>query len=118
MATLRRALFRLLAATALMFGFGMYTAALACPATIATAEDHSDCCGQGEQQDCVLLSCTAICHAIPAVVPNGEPDLAFTNSSFWGNVRALEAANMGPEPPPPRFALQRDSKSNSQWRTS
>lgn len=103
MAAFRRALFGLFAAATLLFGFGSFTAALACPVT-AAAQDHSDCCGQAEQGACVLLNCTAICQAIAPVAPNAQPTLGLAALSFEAKVSVLEDANMGPDPPPPRLA--------------
>lgn len=101
MALFRRTLLGLVAAAALLFGFGSFTAALACPATVVS-EDHSDCCAQPEQEDCVLLNCTAICQVIAPVAPGAQSASALTPAPYWGKAGVLEAVDTGPEPPPPR----------------
>lgn len=100
----RRTLLALVAAAAMLFGFGAFTAALACPVAYAGTQDHSDCCGQAEREDCVLLNCTAICHAVAPDAPDAQSEVALTLASFWGSIGMLETVNTGPEPPPPRFA--------------
>jgi hypothetical protein len=104
MAALRRALFALLATSLLLFGFGSFTAALACPTTYVAVTDHSDCCGTGEQEDCVLLTCTAICHAVAPSAAATPNNASLEAAPVWGETPALESPVTGPEPPPPRSA--------------
>lgn len=104
MAALRRTLFVLIATASLLFAFGSFTAALACPVAYGPAQEESDCCGGHEQEDCALLNCTAICQALPAAAAGDEMGFAQLDADYWTKARALEPINLGPEPPPPRLA--------------
>ena len=97
MAVFRRAPLGFLAAALLLFGFGSFTTAMACPA-FASAQDQSDCC---DTADCVLL-CNLMCHAVAPAAAASPPQRLLASPSFWAEVRALEAKGSGPEPPPPR----------------
>ncbi len=106
MASFRRAFYSLVAAAALMFGIGSFTAAMACPSTYpvvnAATESSSDCCNHDEVTDCVLANCSLICQALPATC-EGLQAVDVHLTSYWGKVPVLEMAYSGPEPPPPRI---------------
>lgn len=106
MSRFRRSFFALLATFALLFGFGSFTAAAACPSTLpslALSSSTNDvCCNQNAPDDCVLISCNLICHALPTTSSaslRAKPHEA----SYWSKVTVLLTARLGPEPPPPRM---------------
>lgn len=103
MATFRRAIFNIVAAAALLFGFGTFTAALACPSSYVEAQDKSACCPQSEDEDCGILYCTGICQTLPPAIPDSGSVDALPEA-YAGNPQTLPAINSGPEPPPPRSA--------------
>ncbi len=70
MSALRQSIFGLIAAAALVFGVGSFTAAMACPSTLPQAaaaieQTNDNCCEQAPADDCVLRTCSLICHALP-----------------------------------------------------
>lgn len=107
MSALRRSIFLLIAAAALMFGVGSFTAAMACPSTLprpaAGIEQTNDsCCEQAPADDCVLRTCSLICHALP---PGSSAPIHVTHveAPYWVGETVLMMSPAGPEPPPPRF---------------
>lgn len=113
MATFRRAIFNIVAAAALLFGVGTFTAALACPASYVEAQDKSACCPQSEDEDCSILYCTGICQTLPPAVPDSG-SVTTLLGAHAGDLQTLSAINSGPEPPPPRSAWDRPKF--HQWR--
>lgn len=103
MATFREAVFSIIAAAALLFGLGSFTAALACPSSYVEAQDKSACCPQSEDEDCGILYCTGICQTLPPAVPASGSGNALPEV-YTGDPQTLSAIKSGPEPPPPRSA--------------
>jgi len=87
----------LLAFVAILYGFGSFTAALACPTSFEVSG------GSTEETPCVQ-PCSQICQAIP---PSSlEPTLKIHLTDIPNQLRVdlAEGMNSGPEPPPPRMA--------------
>jgi hypothetical protein len=105
MASFRSAYFSLVAAAALLFGIGSFTAAMACPSTypVAKAAEQSSSDQHDAAFDCVLANCSLVCQTLPSACKGLRvPDVHL--HSYWVKVPVLEMANTGPEPPPPRTA--------------
>lgn len=102
----RRALFAVIASVTLIYGFGFFTAAMACPSTLpqaSAANGTSDDCCDRETPECVLASCGSfICQAIPSVRTESSPPLA-AQPSYWSELAMLDPLHLEPEPPPPRL---------------
>ncbi len=106
MSSFRRTFFALLACFTLLFGFGSFTAAAACPSTLPSltrsSNTNDDCCDQKAAEDCILISCSLICHAVPST-SSASLQLKPNEASYWSNVTVLLPVRSGPEPPPPRM---------------
>lgn len=106
MASFRRTLFGLLAAVALLCGFGWTAAAPAysttAPAASAPHDQSDDDCGKSAPPDCPIPYCGPVCLGVTPAVPVAQPVVGVPLIPYRIELQALHDNVFGPEPPPPR----------------
>ena len=87
----------LLALVALVYGFGSFSEALACPTSFEVSQGPTD------ETPC-LQPCSQLCQAVAPNYFNAAKTVHLADIPDGICVQSVESANFAPEPPPPRMA--------------
>ena len=103
MAGLRRSLFTILAAFAMLCGMSWTAAAYACPEPVM-AQTTDDGCGHSTPVNKVMPYCGPVCLGVVPEVPAVSPVAVLHPPPYVVTISALYGQAYAPDPPPPRGA--------------
>lgn len=101
MAALRRTLFNILAAFAMLWGMSWTAAAYACPEPVVT-QPADDGCSQAPPVNRVMPYCGPVCLGVMPAIPAVAPIAAVHPPAYIAAVTELHGRPTEPDPPPPR----------------
>ena len=103
MAALRRSLFNILAAFAMLCGLSWTAAAYACPEPVVTQPANDDCT-QAPPINRVMPYCGPVCLGVMPSIPAIEPVAPMHVPAYIAAVAEFHGHPIAPDPPPPRSA--------------
>ena len=103
MAGLRRSLFSIIAAFAMLCGVGWTAAAYACPEPVAS-EPADDGCTHSQTVNSAMPYCGPVCLGVVPAIPMIAPVAAIHPPPYIVTIPTLHGYVYAPDPPPPRAA--------------
>jgi len=101
MAWLRRSLFSIIAAWAMLCGLGWTAAAYAYPEPVIS-QPLDDGCTHSKPVNSVMPYCTPVCLGVVPAIPSVEPIPALRPLAYAETIAGLQGHSYAPDPPPPR----------------
>jgi hypothetical protein len=105
MAGLRRALFSILAAFAMLCGLGWTAAAYACPEPVA-ARPADDSCTHSKPVNSFMPDCGPVCLGVVPAIPTVAPVAIVHPPAYVVTIAELRGHVYAPDPPPPRNGVR------------
>lgn len=105
MAALRRSLFSIIAAVAMLCGMGWTAAAYACPEPVVT-QPSDDGCTHSKPVNSAMPYCGPVCLGVVPAIPAVVPLAAVHPPAYPVTIAELQGHVTVPDPPPPRRARE------------